>query len=151
MFRKISIKFEWKRILFWEISVLEYWTMIVDYEQFLEEYFWKYDLDYKKISPKNLKNILENVLNLWGFEENILDFWDKKIKKLKQKDINFHKIIWRFMYIFHISYEDILKMPFSVFLKMSEDLLYIVWEKEEKKQNDFSFKTEKQKLKELFG
>lgn len=151
MFKKIFVKINSKKFFFKEISVLEYWTMLEDYELFLEEYFSKYDLDYKKISKEKLEKILENILSLWQ-EKNVLslNLENKKSEKIENAISDFHIIIWKFMYIFHISYADVVSMPFSVFMKMSEDLLVIVWEKEKKEKVDFSWKPEKEKLKELF-
>lgn len=145
MFKKIKVKLNSKIFCFSEVSVWEFWLFNENYELFLEEYFKKYDLDYKKISDENLEKILKNIFD---FDEK--DAFISEFSQNKKTNLDFHIVVWRFCYILKFSFSEVLAMPLSIFLKMSEDLAYIIWEKDKKDNENFSLKSEKQKLKELF-
>ncbi len=134
------------------MSVWDYWTFIVDSEQFFDDYFERYDLDYKKLKAEDLKEIIENIAP--KEENSILGNLIKNNKQdIQNLSENFHITIWKFMYAMRLSYEDVINMPLSVFFKFLEDLEYIVWDKEKKtsSNNNFSWKPEKDKLKKLFS
>lgn len=148
MIKKIKVKLFWKIYFFEEMTVGDFWAFSEDYEYFLQEYFLRYALDYKKISSEKLEKILKIILPFEQKDILLSQILDEKNDKIN----DFHITIWRFCYILKFSFSDVIKMPFSIFLKMSEDLNYIIWEKEQKpKKSDFKWEIEKQKLKELFG
>lgn len=154
MQRKVKIKIFWKNIKFAEMLVWEYWTFIVDYEQFLDDYFEKYNINYKKLSENQLTKIMTNITPKED-EEDIFKKLTKDEEKKPKKELleNFHITIWKFMYAMRLSYKDVMNMPLSIFTLFLEDLEYIIWDKEKKwiKKNNFSWTPEKEKLKRIFS
>lgn len=144
MFKKFSIKIHGKNIIFSEPSVGEYWTMLVDYEQFLLEYFKKYNLDYTKISEENLEKLISEIFEIKEISKNPFENKKEEIKNFAE---DFHISVGRFMYAMHLSYQEVCEMPFSIFVKMIEDFAVISGEKEKKEKKSGKI----QDLKNLFA
>ncbi len=149
-YKKVQLK--WKIYNFSEITVWEYFLFLMDYEQFLDQYFWKYGIDYQKISPENVLKICNEIFPIQK-SDNELEalITEEKDIQTKENIKDFRRGIWKFIQIFHIPYSDVLNIPLSEYIAVVDDIEYITGEKEEKKSTNFSGSPEKEKLKQLFG
>lgn len=134
----------WKKeYLVWELTVWLYLVFLQDFEQFLEELFWEFNLEIPTIHENQIEIFLQEY-----FEEKS----NIKIVNKKSKE-EIHEVIliniWRFIKHIWWNYSDICNMPIKIFSFMLEKLDVIFWEKQFVFSKDEK-KNERKKLKDLF-